>query len=301
MNITNAFDNFILSQKAKGNAKATLEYYNYNILHFIKFCNNHNVLVTTELTIEIYEQYKCYLLEQKLQTRKISLQTYIRAVKVFYKWLYEEQYLLPDINIDKLKLIKAEKVNIIPLSDIEIEMLLNCFDNSFYGIRNKTIILLMIDSGLRRAEVVKLKKQDLNLINHIALIHGKGAKERLVPFGTITERYLKRIINISNYDNPYVFQKQDGTEITDNTIKCFFQDLKRDSQIKRLYPHLLRHTFATNYILSGGDTEELRILLGHSSITTTQIYVHLAAQQKIINQHYHSHIDSILNKKQKFA
>ncbi len=296
MTLDKAFETFILRQKAKGNSKETIKYYNYNIPFFISFCKEYNCTDTYDLSVELFEMYKCHLLEVKLKTRKISLQTYVRAVKVFYKWLYEEGKLEKGIKMDKLTLIKAEKVNIIPLSDKEIQVLLNCFDNSFYGIRNKLIVLLMVDSGLRRGEVVNLKKNDINLVNRTMLIHGKGSKERLVPFGTITEMYLKKLNNISNQNCDYLFQKIDGEPITDNTIKMFFQDLKKDSSITRLYPHLLRHTFATNYILNGGDTEELRILLGHSSIMTTQVYLHLAAQQKILNQRYQSHIDTIFNK-----
>lgn len=72
-----------------------------------------------------------------------------------------------------------------------------------------------------------------------------------------------------------------------------FQDLKTKSGITRLYPHLLRHTFATNYIYNGGNLEVLRVLLGHSTISITQIYIHLASQMHIINDKYNSHLDTL--------
>ena len=81
--------------------------------------------------------------------------------------------------------------------------------------------------------------------------------------------------------------------ITANTIKMLFQRLKSSSGISRLYPHLLRHTFATNYIIQGGNLEVLRVLLGHSSISITQIYIHLAAQMQLVNNKFDSHLDTL--------
>lgn len=292
LNISEAFTIFISEQFSKGNSQETLYYYNYNIPPFIKFCEAKGKNDVEDLDTNIFEEYKAFLLKTKTDTKKISLQTYCRAVKVFLNWLNEKQLLLQ--NIGSLKLIKAETKNIVPLSDEEVEMILNCFDTSFYGVRNKLIVLLMVDSGLRRGEVVSLLRQNVNLLNKTMLVQGKGNKERIVPFGEETKRYIKKFINMSSTNGEYLIQKIDGEPISENTIKCFFQDLKKDSGICRLYPHLLRHTFATNYILYGGEVEELRILLGHTSISMTLKYVHLAAQQRIINQRYHSHIDNIM-------
>ncbi|WP_417151330.1 tyrosine-type recombinase/integrase [Ruminococcus sp.] len=81
--------------------------------------------------------------------------------------------------------------------------------------------------------------------------------------------------------------------ITSNAIKMLFQRLKISSGISRLYPHLLRHTFATNYIIQGGNLEVLRVLLGHSSISITQIYIHLATQMQLVNNKFDSHLDTL--------
>ena len=193
----------------------------------------------------------------------------------------------------KLKLIKAEIANIVPLSDVEVKILLNNFDNSYFGIRNKLMVMFMLDSGLRRGEVVSLESKNIFMHNNTMLVQGKGEKERLVPFGEETKRYINRYSHMRNEYEKRFFQKEDGTPITDNTIKMYFQDLKESTGIIRLHPHLLRHTFATNYILYGGDVEELRILLGHTSLQMTMKYVHLATQQRILNPRYHSHIDKL--------
>lgn len=211
-------------------------------------------------------------------------------MKTFLLWLNENEFIQ---NVGKLKLIKAEIANIVPLSDVEVKILLNNFDNSYFGIRNKLMVMFMLDSGLRRGEVVSLESKNIFMHNNTMLVQGKGEKERLVPFGEETKRYINRYSHMRNEYEKRFFQKEDGTPITDNTIKMYFQDLKESTGIIRLHPHLLRHTFATNYILYGGDVEELRILLGHTSLQMTMKYVHLATQQRILNQRYHSHIDKL--------
>ncbi len=293
MLLNEAYLYFINEQFSKGNSNETLTYYQYNIPKFIEYCTEHNISEVTQLDESIFEDYKSYLLKNNKNTKKISLQTYVRAIKVFINWLSEKN--LTEKKIGKLTLIKPEITNIIPLSDIELQIILKSFDNSYYGVRNKLIVLLMVDSGLRRGEVVSLLSDNVNMLNKTMLVYGKGNKERIVPFGEETKRQILKYNSLKEGEyEKHFFQKQNGEPITENTIKCFFQDLKRDTGIKRLYPHLLRHTFATNYILYGGDVEELRILLGHSSITMTQKYVHLATQQKILNQRYKSHIDKLI-------
>lgn len=293
MTISEAFTYFIREKYSEGLSKETITFYNYNIPRFVEWCYDYyDIEDVSELNTRLFEDYKIHLLSNRSSKKKTSLQTYSRAVKTFLNWVNRKGLL--DEEIGKLNLIKAETPNIVPLSDTEIRILLDCFDNTFLGIRNKLICLMMVDSGLRRGEVVKLKTDNINLTNNTMLVNGKGEKERIVPFGAETKKHLINYLDFPQKTNESFFRTVNGDPITDNTIKMFFQDLKKDSGIHRIYPHLLRHTFATNYILYGGDLEELRILLGHSSIVMTQKYVHLAAQQRILNQRYHSHIDKLI-------
>lgn len=142
---------------------------------------------------------------------------------------------------------------------------------------------------------MSLRKDCILLSNRTMKVFGKGSKERLLPFGLTTYQYIKKFIAISNEYCDYLLQSIDGNQITNNTIKMFFQKIKKDTGIERIYPHLLRHTFATNYLLDGGNLEELRILMGHTTIEMTRKYVHLAEQQRILNQKFVSHIDQIVS------
>ncbi len=292
MKLSDAFSAFIREKNSLAYSRETITYYSLHIINFIEWCNDIKFISDVrEISKQLFEEYSLFLIEKNTHLKRVSIQTYLRAVKVFINWINNN---LLDDDIGKLSLIKAETTNIVPLSDAEVKVVLSCFDNSLLGLRNKLICLLMLDSGLRRGEIVSLQTKDIYLSNNTMLVLGKGNKERIVPFGEETKRHLIRYINHRKKNEKVFFLCNDGSPITNNTIKMMFQDLKDTTQISRLHAHLLRHTFATNYILYGGDVEELRILLGHTSIMMTQKYVHLAAQQRILNQRYHSHIDKLV-------
>ena len=220
-----------------------------------------------DLDIMIFKSYQLYISEHR-NINKISVRTYARAVKVFYRWLYFENYI--DIDINRLNLMKANKEVILPLSDIEIRGLLDIYDNSsFLNSRNKSIIMLMLDCRLRLGEVVSLQLNDIDFVNHCLVVNGKGSKQRVVPFGSALS---KQLLTYFDYRNSVssasscVFLTNKNTDITRNTIKMLFARIKKQKAFSRVYPHLLRHTFATNYIYNGGNLEVLRVLMGHSTI-----------------------------------
>lgn len=292
MNLSQAYDMFIQEQKFRGNSSETISYYKICLNMFMDFCGRD--LDINELDIVLFKGYQLHLQETK-EIKRVSVRTYARAVRVFYRYLYFED--LIDIDINKLKLMKATTEVILPLYDSEVKQLLNIFDNSVLGVRDKLICMLMLDCGLRRGEVVNLTNSDIDLVNNTLKINGKGSKQRIVSYGNLTNLYinlykdLRPDVLTSSSDS--FFLTIHSEPITHNTIKMLFQDLKTKSGITRLYPHLLRHTFATNYIYNGGNLEVLRVLLGHSTISITQIYIHLASQMHIINDKYNSHLDTL--------
>ena len=155
----------------------------------------------------------------------------------------------------------------------------------------------MLDSGLRRGEIPRINIGDVNFRNQTLLVRGKGTKQRIVPIGKTSLHLLKQYVrtrkNTGEADPLFVdlYKKR----CTDNLMKQVFQDLKILSGIERLHPHLLRHTFATYYLADGGDLETLRLILGHSNITTTQMYLHLAFNLKLARSRYNSHLDNLLS------
>lgn len=296
MTVNDAYIIFMQEQKFRGNSEYTLSYYERCLKMFLDFCGSD--LDVEDLDIMIFKSYQLYVSESR-EINKISVRTYARAVKVFYRWLYFENFI--DIDINRLNLMKANKDVIVPLSDNEVKQLLNLYsNNSVMGCRNKTILMLMLDCGLRLGEVVNLKIHDVDFNNRYLVINGKGSKQRVVPFGSSSLNQIKCYLNYlssSSSASSSLFLTQKSTPVTRNTIKMLFVRIKKNKGLERVYPHLLRHTFATNFIFNGGNLEVLRLLLGHSTINITQIYIHLAAQKHLISDMQHSNIDLLMDEK----
>ena len=294
MTLHEAYDNFMFEQRVRNNASATIDFYTATLGGFIDWVTQ-NTETVEELTIKQYKEYIILLSDSGLKSTSVN--THIRAVKAFYNFLIDEE-LIGDCS-RKLKLIRQSKEEIIPLTDDEISRLLCCFDTSdVLQLRNKCFVLLMLDCGLRRSELTRLKVSDVNLKDNFLLVNGKGNKQRFVPMGATTARFLKDYDDLvkdkrsGKSSAPFLLDRF-GNGIDNNVIKMVFQDLKEQSGIQRLHPHLLRHTFATLYLVDGGDLEMLRCILGHSSISITQIYLHLSNNYKLIKSSHNSHVDRL--------
>lgn len=156
----------------------------------------------------------------------------------------------------------------------------------------------MLDSGLRRGEIPRINMGDVTFSSKSMIIRGKGSKQRLIPIGYQTcEQLLNYCLKYrhgASGSEPF-FVDQNGERCSDNLIKQIFKRLKDTTGIERLHPHLLRHTFATYYLADGGDLETLRLILGHSNIQTTQMYLHLAFNLKLQRSRHNSHIDKLFD------
>lgn len=192
MNLSQAYEMFMQEQKFRGNSKETISYYKICLNMFIDYCGSD--LDVSDLDVILFKGYQLYLSENK-DIKRVSVRTYSRAVRVFYRYLYFEDII--DININKLKLIKADKEVIMPLTDIEVKQLLNSFEPlTFLGERDKLMCMLMLDCGLRRGEVVKLKLSDIDKSKRTMIINGKGSKQRIVPFGKTVKNQLMRYLTM---------------------------------------------------------------------------------------------------------
>ena len=209
----------------------------------------------------------------------MSIQTYIRALRAFLSWCYEEDLLSENIP-ERLRLPKAQRKVIDILTPSESSRLLSSFDQStFLGLRNYLICALMLDSGLRLNEVVTLRLDCLHLDDGYIIVLGKGNKQRFVPVGVTTTQalwlYLPcRFLPSDPASHEMLFVQLDGSPITLTTLKQMFRKLKVDVGIPRLRAHLLRHTFATRYLDNGGDIYSLQQILGHTSLEMVKRYLH---------------------------
>lgn len=271
---------------------ATVRYYRENLTRFDSWLNDNGKLVLSELIPDDLREYIYYL--SCSGVKNVSVRTYYRAVKAFCRWLYDNDYLASDITV-KIKLPKDDHEIVIPLTSVEVSAVDDYFlHNCTLPLRNYCIFHLMLDCGLRRQEVINLKLYDIR-DNTLFINNTKNCKSRVV----LLPDFLR--VSISNYVGTrnigFVFLDKSGLyQITESSIKKLFVQLKNKTAIYRLHPHLLRHTFATSYLYYGGNMEMLRLLLGHESYAVIKNYVHLAAQEELVESGLYK-LDDIFFKK----
>lgn len=256
MSIEQALSLFLQEQSRRNNSVRTLSYYRESIGYFIAFCNKS----VSDYSIDDVYDYLSFLREKGNSSNGIN--TYFRSLRAFFRWSASQGFC--DNFFAGVKTPKASKKVISILSSDEIRTLLSCVEG-----RNRVIILLMLDCGLRRSEVSALRCDDV--FDHYFIVRGKGDKERIVPMSDyillpVQQQLLTSRLTGSDFLVP----------VTDNAIKMLFRKLKKTTGISRLHPHLLRHTFATLYLVNGGDLVSLQHILGHESFQITQVYLHMS-------------------------
>lgn len=207
----------------------------------------------------------------------------ISGIKAFYKYLIMEDY----IKLDPTELIESPKIGFrLPdiLSLIEIDQLISAIDLSEkHGERNRAIIETLYSCGLRVSELINLQLSNINFNEGYLKVTGKGNKERLSPISGKALKYLSIYINeIRNHQNiktghfDFVFLNNRGSKLSRVMIFIIIKKLaERIGLKKKISPHTFRHSFATHLIEGGADLRAVQEMLGHESITTTEIYTHL--------------------------
>ena len=251
-------------------APKTIESYSDHVNRFLQSDVVPEVL--EDLTKTVLRNYVLQMRESG--TRSVTIQTYMRSVKVFCKWLYNEGYLDEDIS-KGLKLPKEDPKMKIPLTDEEVTRV----DAALTLTRDRIIFHLMLDAGLRVSEVCNLKRDDIDFDNnYIRIRTSKNNRNRVVPLCS----RLKSWMQYHYSSTEYLLAAKNGDKLSDNAVKQLFHGLKKKAAVPRLHCHLCRHTFATSYIMGGGNMELLRMMMGHTDYNTTKIYLQMAAEYSII-------------------
>lgn len=261
-------------------SKKTQMYYDDNLQFFRKYLINEKGSLEFDIQELSKEDFRGYIAYQrKRDVKNTSVCTYARAIKAFLRYLYNEGYLLENVT-DNVRFPKSDKRMIIPLSSEQIEMLLDALRGTPNGLRNRIIIKLMLDCGLRHGEVIRLDADDVDAENSFIRIYcSKNCKSRVVP---LPEELKNLIIEYrEGKDTAPLLLRKNNERITKNAISCIFSKLKKT--VPGIYPHLLRHTFATSFVLGGGNLEVLRVLMGHESYDITKEYLHIASQMQLLN------------------
>ena len=277
----NEFKNYLKLERSLSNN--SIDAYLLDIRKLTSFISeNYSTSLSIEnINVSIIESFIKYLFKSESST--YSQARIVSGLKSFFNYLLLEE----KIDINPMELIDAPKlVRKLPetLSIQEIEIIINAVDlDSKEGMRNKAILETLYSCGLRVSELVNLKVQNLFLDIGFIKVLGKGMKERLVPIGTKAAEcislYMKEYrinINITEGFEGYLFINRRGKNLTRNMIFIIVKDLVKKAGLnKNISPHTFRHSFATHLIEGGADLRAVQEMLGHESITTTEIYTHL--------------------------
>ena len=234
-----------------------------------------------------------FSLRKGMSVRSIS--RFLSTIKSFHKFLLREKIASEDPS-DLIELPKVDKKIPDFLSIDEVGKILkspNLKKNQ--GQRDRAIIELMYATGLRVSELVGLKQSDLNLDVGFIKCKGKGSKERIVPLGKIAQHFLEKYILVARpklsgkRSSSYIFLAQGGRSLSRQSVWKMIKYQVRQSGIKkRVSPHTLRHSFATHLLERGADLRSVQEMLGHASISTTQIYTHVnQTRLKKIHHQFH--------------
>jgi integrase/recombinase XerD len=289
LDICNLIEGFRLSCQTEGKSSKTIEWYTCFLTKFSQFLESRsfpadvNQIGKNHIKVFIhYLQTEAKVPHADAHLSGATVQGYVRTLKAFFSWLEREGYIeantMARIPIPRAptKIITTEQIA--RLTEV-------CQGSNGQGSRDLSMLLLMLDAGLRVSEVAGIDLKDVNLDEgSIKIIAAKGSKERMVPIGSLVQRSLWKYINC-NRPRPLtetvtrLFLNDTGLPLTKNGIQQMLRRAGRRAGITgvRCSPHTLRHTFAKHYLLNGGDIFSLQRILGHSSLASVRIYLNLFA------------------------
>lgn len=271
----------------------TVENYERDLKSFKKYLDDDGEL--SYLTIDKY-QIRDYI-SLKLQNNSLkqkSLNRHLSALRGFYSFLVDNKKIEAN-PFTLIRSLKVEKKLPQVLSEGQIKELYNykTSKDDLLNYRNQLMIRLILDSGLRLSELINLKLSNINIEENMLFVRGKGNKDRFTFYTNETKEmliyYLENIRNkLINENTEIVFLSKQGLPINKRTFEKMLLKIKlRDSSIS-LHPHLLRHTFATRLLEEGADLKMVQELLGHESLSTTQIYTNIS-DTKLQNIYINAH------------
>jgi len=274
--------NFVKLEKRL--ALNSVEAYERDLIDFLTFLDQRQISITTADSVNVSE-YIIHLSRDKDFADR-SLARSISSLRGFFKFLMEDDFIAPEL-LEILEPVKLSKSLPMFLTVDELERLFNSIDTTtLSGFRDRTILEMFYSSGLRVSELIDLKLGSVHRKEQILLVLGKGSKERVVPYSNdaaeFLHPYLDRIRHklIKQGDwNEFVFINNRGCKLTRQGVWKKLKEFAKAAGItKEISPHKLRHTFATHLLEGGADLRSVQMLLGHSSINTTEIYTHIEQQ-----------------------
>ena len=274
----------------RGLAQNTIISYRYDLIKYINFLKKNNISSFNQTKKDLVNNYFVYLRKKYLQINSISRN--LVAVKMLYRFLLIEGFIKEDIT-GLIEFPRMSKKLPHVLSLREINLLLDKANfKSNLGLRDQAILELLYATGMRVSELIYLKIDDINMENRMLKCLGKGSKERIIPFGSKAYQSLRLYLDkvrqklVKNPNEDILFLNNRGERISRQGIFYLVKKYVRKARIeKKITPHTLRHTLATHLLENGADLRSVQEMLGHSDISTTQIYTHVS--RKWVSEEYY--------------
>lgn len=256
----------------RGFSDYTIKSYSTDLKEFYEFSKKDTV------NIELVRKYLRYLYEKNYSNRSISRK--VSSLKSYFKYL-EGEGIIKDNFMRLISNPKLEKTLPNYLNYQDLEKLLNFPDrNNKYGLRDALILEMLYSSGVRVSELANMKLKDIDFEDKKILVLGKGNKERYVYYGSKCDSLLKKYLDMDHMDSPYLFIGKRKDRLNEREIRLIVTESAKKAGINiHVTPHTLRHTYATHMLNEGADLKSVGDLLGHESLSTTQIYTHISNER----------------------
>lgn len=280
------WNNYIKSYQSylkieRGLSKNTIDNYTFDLERLCLFLDENAIAISPiKISEETIQQF-IYSVSKEVNPR--SQARIISGLKSFFSYLIFEDY-RSDNPMELIETPKTGRKLPDTLSVEEIDSLISAIDlSSNEGERNRAMLETLYGCGLRVSELVSLKISDLFFEERFIKITGKGNKQRFVPIGNLTQKYIqiykdniRTHLMIKKGHEDTLFLNRRGNQLSRAMIFTIIKDLATKINLnKSISPHTLRHSFATHLLENGADLRSIQLMLGHESITTTEIYVHL--------------------------
>lgn len=295
MLLSKAVEGFLFSLQSEGKSPKYLQNLAWDLKRLTVLYGH---LQIEEITTSTLREYLAFHQERGLAIH--SLHAIYKDLSVFYSWCEREEV----IAVSPLHRLRAPILpQVLPkvLSASQVTGILHYLkkQRTKVGKRNYTIVAMFLDTGLRVSELAQLTNNDVHLPNAFLVVRkGKGGKDRAIPISNtlrkVLWKYLTDIRPRFHPESNHLFLGFESKPLNKNAVMTMVKRTLRECDVPHGGPHVFRHTFATLYLRNGGDLERLRQILGHASLTTTQVYLHLVPEDLIRRHNEISPLASVM-------
>lgn len=279
---------FLISCKVDELSPATIKNYKQKLGTFVRFCSSIGITYVTSNHITSHH-IRLFLLKLQETCQPVSISNNYRSIKRFFNWMVDEGILDQDQNpMSKIHPTRVPKKIIMPFKPEHIkDLLLLCPENTFLGRRNRAIILTFLDTGLRLGELAHIQLKDIDIDRETIKVMGKGAKERVVRIGKGTQKAVLRYLLMRSDGLPCLWVSEERRPLTHWGVEIMIRKLGKRAGFAgvRCSPHTFRHTSATQSLRNGAKLEQVKSLLGHSTLYMTMRYAATIDSEDAIASH----------------